>query len=101
MKYPHGKPEKNIEVSQINRFKKAYKKLHANQLAEVNKAIRAVIAKPDIGEQKKGNLAWLRVHKFKVLGQLTLLGYSLQKTGKIVLTLVDIGSHENFYRKLS
>ena len=89
-----------MEVLQTNRFKKAYKKLNPNQLAEVNKAIEIIINDPETGEQKKGNLYWLRVYKFKVLGQLTLLGYSIETTDRIVLTLVDIGSHENFYRDL-
>ena len=89
-----------MEIKQTNRFKKAYKKLHPNQLSEVNRAIREVIKNPDIGEQKKGSLLWLRVYKFKVLGQLTLLGYSVSKKGEIVLTFVDLGSHENFYRDL-
>jgi len=89
-----------MEVKQTNRFSKVYKKLHSNQLNEVNKAIKKVIDNPDIGEQKKGSLSWLRVYKFKVLGQLTLLGYSIEKKNEIVLTLVDIGSHENFYRDL-
>ena len=86
-----------MEIIQTNRFKKAYKKLHTNQLAEVNNAIQIITNNPDIGEQKKGNLSWLRVYKFKMLGQLILLGYSFDKT---TLTLVDIGSHENFYRDL-
>ena len=70
-----------MKINQTNRFKKAYKKLHFNQLDEVNKAIKEVIKNPNIGEQKKGSLAWLRVYKFKVIGQLTLLGYSIEKTG--------------------
>ena len=89
-----------MKINQTNRFKKAYKKLHSNQLLEVNKAIKEVIKNPDIGEQKKGSLAWLRVYKFKVLGQLILLGYSVEKTNEIILTFVDLGSHENFYRDL-
>ena len=89
-----------MEIVQTNRFKKAYRKLHSNQLHEVNKAIKTVMGNPDIGEKKKGSLSWLRVFKFKVLGQLTLLGYSVEKNEKIVLTLIDIGSHENFYRDL-
>ena len=87
-----------MEIIQTNRFEKAYKKLHSNQLVEVNKAIKAVIENPYIGELKKGGLAWLRVYKFKVLGQLTLLGYNVEKIDEIILTLVNIGSHENFYR---
>jgi len=43
-----------MTVVQSNRFKKAYKKLHSNQLADANKAIETVIGNPDIGERKKG-----------------------------------------------
>ena len=89
-----------MEIIQTNRFKKAYNKLHQNQLAAVNKAIETVIGNPDVGEQKKGSLSWLRVYKFKVLGQLVLLGYNVEKNGKTVLTLVSIGPHENFYRDI-
>jgi mRNA-degrading endonuclease RelE of RelBE toxin-antitoxin system len=89
-----------VEVLQTDTFKKAYKKLHPNQLVEVNKAIKSVVGNLDIGEQKKGSLSWLRVYKFKVLGQLTLLGYSVVKNDKNILTLVNIGPHENFYRDL-
>ena len=90
-----------MQINQTNRFKKAYKKLHSNQLADVNKAIKTVIKNPEIGEQKKGNLSWLRVYKFNVLGQLALLGYSIEKNEEIILTFVDLGSHENFYRDLN
>ncbi|PSL10935.1 ParE-like toxin of type II ParDE toxin-antitoxin system [Marinobacterium halophilum] len=31
---------------------------------------------PMLGEQKKGDLFFLRVYKFKMVEQLTLLGYS-------------------------
>ena len=89
-----------MQINQTNRFKKAYKKLHSNQLNEVNEAIAQVIKNPDIGEQKRGNLSWLRVYKFNVLKQLSLLGYSIDKKGEIILTFVALGSHENFYRDL-
>jgi mRNA-degrading endonuclease RelE of RelBE toxin-antitoxin system len=90
-----------MKIVQANRFKKAYKKLHSNQLADVNNAIETVIENPDIGERKTGNLSRLRVYKFKMLGQLTLLGYSVNNEDEIVLTFVDVGPHENFYRGLS
>jgi mRNA-degrading endonuclease RelE of RelBE toxin-antitoxin system len=90
-----------VQILQTNRFKKSYKKLHSNQLVEVNKAINKVIKNPEIGEQKKGNLSWLRVYKFNILGQLILLGYSIEKNEEIILTFVDIGSNGNFYRDLS
>ena len=87
-----------MEIKQTNRFRKVYKKLHSNQLPEVNFAIKEVINNPQIGEQKKGSLGWLRVYKFRVLGQLTLLGYSIDKNGKIMLIVglfVANGSSES------
>ncbi|WP_334118985.1 type II toxin-antitoxin system RelE/ParE family toxin [Limnobacter sp.] len=54
---------------------------------------------PSIGEQKKGELAFLRVHKFKMNNQLTLLGYSFND-GSLVLELMALGSHEDFYRDI-
>ena len=88
-------------IQQTNRFKKVYKKLHPNQLPYINEAIKAVIEDFTIGEQKAGDLSWLRVYKFKMFGKLALLGYSINddKT-EIVLTFVDAGFHENFYRDL-
>ena len=90
-----------MKIVQTNRFKKAYKKMHSNQLKDVNQAIEKVIENPDIGERKTGNLSRLRVYKFKMFNQLTLLGYSVNKNCGIVLTFIDVGPHENFYRNLS
>ena len=84
-----------MQIVQSNQFKKSYKKLFSNQLPEVNKAIEEIIADPEIGEKKQGDLSWLRVYKFKMLGQLTLIGYSVEKE---LLTFVAFGPHENFYR---
>ena len=70
-----------MEIKQTGRFRKVYKKLHANQLKDVNNALSEVIKNPAIGEQRKGNLSWLRVNKFKVINQLALLGYSFDETG--------------------
>jgi len=86
-----------MHIAQSNQFKKAYKKLHANQLPEMNNALKDIIANPDIGEKKQGDLSWLRVHKFKMLRQLTLIGYTIDNE---MLTFMAIGSHENFYRDI-
>lgn len=65
----------------------------------MKKAISYLLQKPDAGDHKKGDLRFLRVYKFKMVGQLTLLGYSYEKGG-LVLELIALGSHENFYRDL-
>ena len=84
-------------VLQTPTFKKAVKKLKPNQKKELDAAVKELMAKPTLGEQKKGDLAFLRVYKFKMNKQLTLLGYSFDD-GTLILELMALGSHENFYR---
>ena len=88
-----------MQIIQTNRFEKAYKKLHKNQLSDANNAIRQIINNPEIGEQKKGDLCDILVYKFKMVNQLTLIAY-LYEDETIVLTFVAMGSHENFYRDI-
>jgi len=86
-------------VLQTPIFKKAVNKLKPNQKKELDTAVKEVMAKPALGEQKKGDLALLRVYKFKMNKQLTLLGYSFDD-GTLTLELMALGSHENFYRDI-
>lgn len=90
---------KATSVLQTSTFKKAVKKLKPNQKKDLDLAIKELMANPSIGEQKKGGLIFLRVHKFKMNKQLTLLGYSFDD-GALVLELMALGSHENFYRDI-
>ncbi|MDN3699228.1 type II toxin-antitoxin system RelE/ParE family toxin [Vibrio clamense] len=90
---------KITSILQTPTFKKAVKKLHKNQKTDLDNAIRALMEDPYLGEQKKGDLSFLRVHKFKMVKQLTLLGYSYED-GTVTLELMALGSHENFYRDM-
>ena len=87
------------KVLQTPTFKKSVKKLKPNQKQDLDKAVNSLMIDPTQGQQKKGDLSYLRVFKFKMVKQLTLLGYSYVD-GDIVLELVNLGSHENFYRDL-
>jgi mRNA-degrading endonuclease RelE of RelBE toxin-antitoxin system len=87
------------QILQTPTFKKAVKKLHQNQKMDLDKAVKELIENPLLGEQKKGDLSFLRVYKFKMNKQLTLLGYSYQD-GTVTLELMALGSHENFYRDI-
>lgn len=87
------------QVLQTPTFKKAVKKLHKNQKLDLDKAIRELMNEPLLGERKKGDLSFLRVYKFKMAKQITLLGYSYED-GALVLELIALGSHENFYRDI-
>lgn len=90
-------PLAELKVLQTPTFKKAVKKLKANQKADLDLAIRNLIENPLACTTKKGDLDFLRVHKFKMVGQETLLGYSFQE-GSLTLELIALGTHENFYR---
>lgn len=90
---------KVVSVLQTPTFKKVVKKLKPNQKKDLDTAIKTLMKDPKLGEQKKGDLAFLRVHKFKMNKQLTLLGYSFDE-GQLILELMALGSHENFYRDI-
>jgi hypothetical protein len=55
------------------------------------------LADPEIGEQKKGDLQGVYIYKYKITSQLFLIAYQFNE---ISLTLLMLGSHENFYRDL-
>lgn len=90
---------KIVSVLQTPSFKRTVKKLHRNQKTDLDKAVKVLIDSPLIGEQKKGDLHFLRVYEFRMAEQLTLLGYSYND-GEIVLELIALGYHESFYRDL-
>jgi len=75
---------------------KAVKRLKPNQKKVLDGAIKKVMEDPSLGQQKKGLLGFLRVYKFKMNKQLTLLGYSFDN-GTLTLELIALGSRENFY----
>ena len=86
-----------MQVLQQNSFKRAYKKLHPTQKQAVNETVLAVCGNPALGEQKKGDLAGIFVHKFTHNTQLYLLAYTFDPA---TLKLILLGTHENFYQEL-
>ncbi|WP_419810216.1 type II toxin-antitoxin system RelE/ParE family toxin [Bacterioplanoides sp.] len=89
--------QKKIDVYESRRFAKALAKLPESQLQQVEDQIDLIISEPAIGVQKKGDLSYLWVHKFKVDAQQVLLGYSWIEN-RLELYLLSLGSHENFYQ---
>ncbi|MBC7435327.1 MAG: type II toxin-antitoxin system RelE/ParE family toxin [Bdellovibrionales bacterium] len=86
-------------VFQTRRFARQYKKLHDNVAADVNQAIVSTASNPESAERKKGDLAALRVVKFKSQDQLYLLGYTVEDAVRLIY-LEAVGQHENFYRDI-
>lgn len=79
-------------------FVRVTKKLHKAQKTELDAAVRAIGLNPAIGEAKAGDLLGVRVHKFRLAGQLCLLAYRVLDEESI--KLLTFGPHENFYRDL-
>jgi len=80
-------------------FERVVKKLHANAKRDLDKAIKQLVKNPQAGELKKGDLGGVRVYKFQMVNQLTLLAYQYDELDEKI-TLLALGSHENFYRDL-
>jgi len=63
----------------------------------LDREIRRIVDDPSVGEEKKGDLRGVFVHKFKLKTIQYLLAY--RKVGED-LELLMIGPHENYYRVL-
>lgn len=94
---PHTSLVLDMQILQTSVFVKQVKKLHSNQKQYLDQAVKELINNPSVGSMKKGDLNGIRVYKFHTLNQLTLLAYKKEPN---VLTLMCIGSHENFYRDM-
>ena len=90
--------ENKIAVFETPTFKKVFKKLSNKYKDLVDDEIDLIIKNPEIGEQKKGDLSHLWVHKFILNNKQVLLGYSW-KEEKLELWLLNLSPHENFYTK--
>ena len=83
----------------LPKFERQFKKFHPKEQELIREEIRGILAHPDIGELKKGPLAGIRAHKFKLHQQLILLAY--EKDAKLKrIYLYAVATHENFYKAL-
>jgi len=86
-----------MKIYQSRLFEKKVKKMSKGEKEALDREVRNIGDNPNIGEEKKGDLKGVFVHKFKLKTNLYLLAY--RKTGND-LELVMLGSHENYYRDL-
>ncbi|MCK5507303.1 MAG: type II toxin-antitoxin system RelE/ParE family toxin [Desulfobacterales bacterium] len=85
------------KIIQSPLFSKQKKKLHKNQIKDLDKAVREIIQDPETGTMKIGDLSGVRVYKFKSMQSLILLAYEIIENSLILYTF---GSHQNFYQQL-
>ena len=83
----------------VRYFQNVKKKLPPVLRSEIDRQVDALCEDPEIGVQKTGDLKRVWVHKFNLLGQQYLLGYTFDEE-TMMLTLLALGGHENFYRDL-
>lgn len=88
-----------MNIQTTPRFRKTLKRLRKNQKLDLDRAVKDIMQDPQLGDLKKGDLSFLRVVKFKMAKQLTLLGYEYDEA-KSQIILHALGSHENFYRDI-
>ncbi len=88
-----------MDVFQTPTFTRHVKKLHKNQKAELDQTIKLIVENPLIGDLKKVDLSGIRVYKFIMMNQQILLAYEFDEE-QLQLILIELGTHENFYRDL-
>ena len=79
-------------------FERTVKKLHKQQKSALDEAVRTIANQPEADASKVGDLAGVRVYKFRMESLLCLLAYRILDEG--TLKLLMVGPHENFYRDL-
>lgn len=77
---------------------RAIKKLHTHQKKSLDKAVKAIALKPEIGDPKIGDLEGIYVFEFKLVDKQWLLAYRVAPAKKLKLLLIS--PHENFYGEL-
>jgi mRNA-degrading endonuclease RelE of RelBE toxin-antitoxin system len=87
-----------MKVIQSRLFEKRVRRFRKQDKQVLDRQVRAILENPDIGQEKRGELRGVFVHKFKIHTTQYLLAYRFR--GKEVLELIMIGPHENYYRDL-
>jgi mRNA interferase RelE/StbE len=86
-----------MTIYQSNSFAQKVKKMLKQEKELLDQEVLKISQNPSLGEEKKGDLAGVFVHKFKINTMQYLLAYRKVSQDP---ELVMIGPHENYYRDL-
>ena len=86
-----------MKIYQPRSFEKKVKKMSKSEKDVLDQEVKRIAEDLSVGEEKKGELRGVFVHKFKLKATQYLLAY--RRVGDD-LELVMIGPHENYYRDL-
>ena len=87
--------DRKIQASPL--FGRKSKKLKKNEKRRLDEEIKKISENPEMGQEKKGDLQGVKVHKYTVGNQQILLAYEASEKEILLLTF---GSHKNYYRDL-
>ena len=87
-----------MKIYQSRSFEKRIRRMHKQEKEVLDREIRNISEDPSIGEEKRGDLRGIFVHKFRIKAAEYLLAY--RRVGED-LELIMIGPHENYYRDLT
>ncbi len=82
------------KIIQTKTFKRALKKAHPNEKKSIDRVVRKIMASPEKGDAKKGDLSGAFTQTFNTHGTQFRLMYQFDEQ---TLTLLRFGSRENFY----
>ena len=86
-----------MKIYQSRIFENKIKKFSKQEKEILDEEVKGIIENPFVGEEKKGDLRGVYIHKFKIKIIQYLLSYRMINDG---LELIMIGPHENYYRDL-
>ena len=86
-----------MKILQSRSFERRVKKFNKQEKKVLDKQVINITKNPSIGDEKKGDLRGIFVHKFKISTTQYLLSYRFVGDD---LELIMIGPHENYYRDL-
>ncbi|MBW1678247.1 MAG: type II toxin-antitoxin system RelE/ParE family toxin [Deltaproteobacteria bacterium] len=86
-----------MKVIQSRSFEKKVKRFRKQDKKILDKQVHKILDNPGIGQEKKGDLRGVFIHKFKIQTIQYLLSYRFVGDA---LELIMIGPHENYYRDL-
>lgn len=81
-----------MKIYQSRIFKDKIKKFSKQEKGILDEEIKRIIENPLVGEERKGDLRGVYIHKFKIKK------YSACRMINNELELIMIGPHENYYR---
>ncbi len=88
-----------MRIIQSRTFEKRIRRFRKQEKRIIDQQVKKLVKNPSVGQEKRGELRGIFVHKFKIQATQYLLSYRM--AGADTLELIMIGPHENYYRDLT